>query len=360
MVMSIVEPVTAVTGGVDTHKQTHVAAALDQLGRVLGTQEFPVTPIGYVHLLAWLQGFGPVVAVGVEGTGSWGAALARFLTDQRIAVIEVDRPNRQRRRRRGKSDPTDAIAAARAVQSGEASGVPKTQAGPVECIRLLRLARSSAVKARTQAANQLHAIVVTAPEPLASLLRDLTIRELVKRAARYQPKDELSEPAAAAKFALRSIARRWLELTAEIKLLDRHLSALVRKAAPEGLLAKMGVSTEVAGALLVAAGDNPQRLGSEAAFAALCGVSPVEASSGAIVRHRLNRGGNRQANSALWRIVVVRMRWHEATRDYITRRTQEGKTKREIMRCLKRHVAREIYRHLQTAFPTPKPTAQAT
>lgn len=351
---SIQDAPTGVTGGVDTHRDSHMAAALDPLGRVVGVAQFPTTASGYVKLLAWLGGIGPVVQVGVEGTGVWGAGLSRYLTGEGVTVVEVDRPDRQQRRRQGKSDPTDAIAAARAVLSGQASVAPKTADGVVESIRILRIARSSAMKARTQAANQMHAVVVTAPEGLRSQLRELTTSQLADRASRLRPGPALSDPYEAAKLALRSLARRHQQLTNEINDLDSHLYHLVAQASPDGLLELTGVSTDVAGALLVAAGDNPERLRSEASFAALCGVSPIEASSGPNVRHRLNRGGNRTANNALWRIVLVRMRWDQRTREYVERRTAQGKTKREIMRCLKRYVAREIYRLLQapgTAIP---------
>lgn len=346
-----------VTGGVDTHRDSHMAAALDHLGRVTGVAQFPATAHGYRRLLGWLQAFGSVVRVGVEGTGVWGAGLSRFLTAQGVTVIEVDRPDRQQRRRQGKSDPTDAIAAARAVLADHATVAPKTADGGVESIRMLRVARSSAMKARTQAANQLHAIVVTAPEALRARLRHLSTVALVDHASRFRPGTNLGDPHAAAKLALRTLARRWQQLSAEVDELDRHLEDLVTQAAPHGLLELHGVSTDVAGALLVAAGDNPQRLRSDASFAALCGVSPIEASSGPIVRHRLNRGGNRAANNALWRVVLVRMRWDQHTRDYVARRTAEGKTKREIIRCLKRYVAREIYRTLRVRTTTDVPIA---
>ena len=349
---SMTDPPTGVTGGVDTHRDTHMAAALDHLGRLLEVAQFPASAAGYRQLLAWLRGFGPVIRVGVEGTGVWGSGLSRFLTALDVTVVEVDRPNRQQRRRQGKSDPTDAIAAARAVLADHATVAPKTADGAVESVRMLRVARSSAMKARTQAANQLHAIVVTAPETLRETLRPLTTAALVDHVSRFRPGGGLCDPDAAAKHALRALARRWRHLSAEIADLDGHLDDLVAHAAPDGLLERCGVSTDVAGALLVAAGDNPHRLRSDASFAALCGASPIEASSGLIVRHRLNRGGNRTANNALWRVVLVRMRWDQRTRDHVARRTAEGKTKREIMRCLKRYVAREIYRVLRQP-PTP-------
>lgn len=342
---SLTEPDLWVVGGVDTHRDLHVAAVVDHVGRVLGSAEFPTTIAGHRRLLRWLQHHGEVQVVGVEGTGAWGAGLARFLTAEGLSIVEVDRPNRQHRRRHGKSDPADAEAAARAALNGEASGTPKTRTGQVEGIRALRVARRSAVKARTQAANQLHALVVTAPDELRAQLRSQRLPQLAEKASRFRV-SPLTTPAAATKVALTEIARRWLALGEEIDRLDTHLDRLVTQAAPQ-LVARHGVGTDVAGALLVAAGDNPHRLRSEAAFAALCGASPVDASSGRHQRHRLNRGGDRQANNALWRITLVRMAWHQPTRDYVTRRTTQGLTKKEIIRCLKRYIAREIYNDLR-------------
>jgi transposase len=334
-----------VTGGVDTHRDVHVAAVVDQVGRVLGGAEFPTTLRGHRCLLRWLQRHGDLARVGVEGTGSWGAGLARFLTAARVAVVEVDRPNRQARRRHGKSDPADAVAAARAALNGDACGTPKSRDGHVEAIRALRVARRSALKARTQAANQLHALVATAPDDLRGQLRNRAVADLAATAARFRPGSP-STALAGTKIALYEIARRWIALSDEIARLDTHLDELVATTAP-ALLARHGVGTDTAGALLVAAGDNPDRLDNERSFAALCGVSPLDASSGLQRRHRLNRGGDRQANNALWRIALVRMSTCPRTRAYVERRTKEGRTKREIIRCLKRYIAREIYADLR-------------
>jgi transposase len=288
---------------------------------------------------------GEVGKVGVEGTGSYGAGLARFLGAHGVEVIEVIRPNRQVRRRRGKSDPTDAEAAARAVQSGEAEGAPKSRDGAAESLRALRLARQGAVKARTQAANQLRDLAVSAPEELRARLRPLSTERRVALAARLRP-GSLRDPLEATKAAMRLVARRYEELSAEIAELDKAMAALVEEATPEGFMEIQGVGTQVAAALVTTLGDNFERLGSEASFAALCGASPVDASSGKQVRHRLNRGGDRQANSALWRIVRTRMRHDPRTIAYVARRTEEGKTEKEIIRCLKRYVARELYKAL--------------
>jgi transposase len=330
-----------VTGGVDTHLDTHTAAALDGLGRLLGHATFPATRSGYADLLAWLQRWGTVVGVGVEGTGSYGAGLARHLAEQQVRVIEVDRPDRKARRKNGKSDPVDAEAAARAVQAGTATGVPKTRVGAVESIRALRVARRTAVKAHTAAINALHQLVTTAPDSLREQLVDLDPEALVEAAARLRPSEDLSDPHQATKRSMRRLARRCQQLATEIADTDRDLGVLIGQAAPE-LLAQFGVGPEVAGQLLVTAGDNPDRLRDDAAFAALCGASPVSASSGRTDRHRLNRGGDRHANCALYWVVLTRMAHHPPTRAYVARRRAQGLTTPEIMRCLKRYVAREL------------------
>ena len=299
---------------------------------------------GHREAWSWLRSFGEVELVGVEGTGSYGAGLTRFLHSKDVAVVEVDRPNRQRRRRRGKSDPEDAVSAARAAQSGDANGAAKSRNGSVEAIRVLRVARVSARKARGQALNQMRSLVSTAPDELRSDLRDLTGIQLVNRAASFRPgarRDHIS----ITRLALRSLARRIQSLDEEIDSLNAVLRPMVEETAP-ALVALSGVGIDCASALLVAAGDNPERLHSERTFAHLCGTAPIDASSGKNERHRLNRGGDRQANSALWRIVVTRMVSDARTKAYIERRTSEGLTKKEAMRCLKRYVAREVFAHL--------------
>jgi transposase len=276
--------------GVDTHLEFHVAVAVDHLGRRLGESSVPTTTKGYERLLRWAEGFGPVRCAGVEGTSSYGAGLARHLGAKGIEVLEVERPERRRRSSRRnlqKSDPSDAEAAARAVLAGEASGVPKSADGTVEMIRTLRAARRSAIKARTQASNQLQGLRVTAPEEMRRRLRGLSTKELVCVAARFRLGDDPHDVPTATKFALRSVARRYQALSAEVAELDAHLDRLVAQAAPE-LVALAGIGTDNAATLLIVAGDNPQRLRSEASFANLCGVAPIEASSGKVVRHRLN------------------------------------------------------------------------
>jgi transposase len=340
-----VEVEVEVTGGVDTHKDTHVAAAKDGLGRVLGTQAFPATAAGFVALVAWLANLGRIVAVGVEGTSSYGAGLARYLTGQGITVIEVNRPDRAKRRQKGKSDPQDAINAAAAVQSGDASATPKAGTGVVEAIRALRTTRTSAVKSRTVALNQLTSLIITAPAPLRESLTGLTRTALITHCARLRPGPDLTDPHTATKTALRRLARRIHTLTSEISDADTELRALTSHAAPR-TIARFGVGPDTAGQLLTTIGDNPDRITTEARFAHTCGVAPIPASSGRTDRHRLNRGGDRHANAAIHRIVIVRMRHHQPTRDYLARRTTEGLTKKDIIRCLKRYVARELYHAL--------------
>lgn len=335
---------TEVAGGVDTHQDTHTAAVIDQVGRVLGTECFPAGPAGYTALLAWMRSFGRLVRVGVEGTGVYGAGLARQLRDEHVEMVEVDRPDRKARRYQGKSDPIDAIAAARAALAGDRTGTPKQRDGRIEALRNLRVARRSAVDQRAEAQRQIKALVVTAPDDLRERLRGLPAKELIKVCAGLRPeRADAASPVTAAKIALRSLARRHQQLTEEIDDLDDLLEPLVAAINP-GLVAANRVGTDVAGQLLVTAGENHGRLRSEAAFAMLCGAAPIPASSGKTTRHRLNRGGDRQANAALYRVVLCRLRWDPRTRAYMERRTKQGLSKKEIIRCLKRYIARELYR----------------
>lgn len=354
----------AVIGGVDTHKHAHYAAVIDEHGQLLADQEFAADVDGYRRLLDWLRSHGRITAVGIEGTGFYGAALTRYLSTAGVRVVEVNSANRPARRADGKSDRLDAEQAARAVLAMTATAVPKSKSGPVEAIRMLRVTRSSAVKARTQAFLTLHGIVIGAPDSLREELVKLSKRTLVNRCARLRPATEqllelVDQPdvihLAAAKRTLRDLARRWLVLDAEVKALDQQIKALVERTAPE-LVSLFGVGVELAGQFLVTAGDNSDRIPNEAAFAKLCGVAPQPASSGRTTgRHRLSRSGDRAANSALYIVVITRMRHHEPTRAYFARRTAEGLTKREIIRCLKRYIAREVFR----ALPAAQPLAQA-
>jgi transposase len=345
-----------VTGGVDTHADTHTAAALDQVGGLLGSATFAATPDGYAQIHTWFTSFGPVSQVGIEGTGSYGAGLTRHLQGAGVCVIEVSRPNRADRRGRGKSDPIDAEHAARAVLAGTATATPKDRTGIVESIRAIHRARRGAVKARTAARNQFTAAVLTAPDVVRTALQPLTSTVQIKTAAAWRPTD-ITNPVNATKTSLRRYARRIQYLNDEIADADHDIAALTAQAAPD-LLAEPGIGPDTAAQLLITAGDNPNRLHTEASFAALCGVSPVPASSGKTRRHRLNRGGDRQANRALYMTVLTRMRHDQPTRDYVTKARSQGKTTKEIIRQLKRYVARRTYRIITT--PTPKPRLDTT
>jgi transposase len=337
-----------VVGGVDTHKDSHTAAVIDTAGRLLGSRSFAATGAGYAALVAWLAAFGRVVLIGVEGTGVYGAGLAEHCQRAGIALVEVDRPDRKSRRFAGKSDPLDAEAAARAALAGVRTGQPKQRGGPVDALRTLRVARRSAMHQRGEVMRQLKALVVTAPEQLRAQLRVLPDAALIRTCAALRPATgdplavAVADPAVAAKVSLRALARRWQQLTDELADLDALITPLVAALNPD-LLARYGIGPDTAGQLLVTAGDNPDRLHSETAAAALTGTCPVPASSGRTTRHRLNRGGDRHANAAIHRIVLCRMRWDSRTRAYVTRRTTEGLTKKEIIRCLKRYLIREIY-----------------
>lgn len=334
-----------VTGGVDTHLDVNVAAALDRVGGLLGTESFPTTVDGNCRLLKWMSSFGTIDKVGVEGTGSYGAPLARFLADAGIEVLEVDRPNRAERRRKGKTDVIDAIEAARAAQGQRQLGAAKTKDGKVEAIRALMVAKRSARDQKIAALNQIRHLGFTAPEEIRQSLQGVSRVLIAKKAAAMRPNPDADAVSYATKTALRALGRRVLELDAERKELDKLLTKFLAETAP-ALLAIYGVGTDSAARLLVAAGDNPDRLRSEAAWARLCGVSPIEASSGKVTRHRLNPGGNRQANAALWHIVITRMSADPRTRDYVERRSKQGRTSKEIIRVLKRYVAREVYPYI--------------
>ena len=247
------------------------------------------------------------------------AGVARFLTRRGYTVVEVNRPDRSTRYRKGKSDPTNAEIAARAVLAGVADATPKSGEGEVEMIRMLKSAKDSAVKARTQAINQMKAMVVTAPAQLRENLNGLTAAALVTRCKSFRP-GRLDGPTAAARYDLRSLARRYRQLGNEIQDLEAEIQRLTRTAAPD-LADGFGIGPDTAATLLISAGSNPDRLHPEAAFASLCGVSPIPASSGKTNRHRLNRGGHRHANAALHRIVAVRLHYDERTQAYMRRRT---------------------------------------
>jgi transposase len=299
MTVTIVEearPVTcrtAITGGVDTHADTHVAAALDPVGGLLGVEEFPATAAGYARLLGWLGGFGTVCLIGIEGTGSYGAGLARHITAAGIRVVEVDRPDRQDRRRQGKSDPLDAVSAARAAQSGRARGAPKGRDGAVEGIRTLMVARRSAAGERTRTINQARALVLTGPGDLRARFARHKPAALITglAALRPRPGDVAGQ---ATRIALRELGRRAQFLDGQLVRLDELIIPLVTARVP-GLLAIYGTGPRTAALLLIAAGDHPERLRSEAAWGTCAvpprsphhrGKSPVTGSTSAVTARR--------------------------------------------------------------------------
>jgi transposase len=343
--------------GVDTHKQTHTAAVITLLGSLLATATFPTTAAGYRELVAWARGFGTLRRAGVEGTGSYGATLTRSLRSEHVDVIEVNQPDKATRRRRGKTDAIDAESAARAVLSGRATAAAKAGDGPVEMMRMFKLAKASAVKARTQTVNQLKAVLVGADPTLREAMTGLGNASLVRRCAALDTATPDGVRSAAA-YTLRLLARRILALNVEVSDLDQRITAAVTACTPK-LLDRPGIGPDNAAALLITVGDNPERLRSEGSFASLCGVSPVEASSGQRERQRLNRGGDRDANAALYRTALSRLRWDPATRDYMRRRISEGKTRREVVRCLKRYIAREVHQIIVGSTPdtTARPAA---
>jgi transposase len=327
--------------GVDTHLDKHVGAVISVAGKLLATQAVDTTSAGYRQLLAWAQSLGDVRRAGIEGTATYGSGLTKVLRDNNIEVFEVNRPDRATRRSRGKADPTDAESAACAVLSGRATAIPKDQSGAAYAMRAVSVARRSAVKARTQAINQLRGLLVSAPQEIRERLLRTKTEECVDGCARIRSlgKTVLLKSLNA---TLRVLAKRWLALDAEIKVLDGQLEHLTNDHAPK-LRAEFGVGAQTAAVLICVAGDNPERLKSEAALAALCGVSPLQASSGKTTRHRLNRGGDRAANNALWTIAMVRMRSEPRTQAYVARRSAQGMSRKEIQRCLKRYIVRELY-----------------
>jgi transposase len=331
--------------GVDTHKHLHVAVALDELGGRIDARSFAADRSGYEQLIEWSSSLGREVVFGVEGTGSYGAGLASAIRRRSIGVLEVMRTDRRDRRLRGKSDTIDAENAARAVLNGQATAVPKNADGTVEMIRLVKVAKDVAVKGRTSAMISLKAVLVNAPGELREQLQPLTKMALIRRCAALRP-GPVTDTTSAAKHTLRAIARRWLALDAEIKTHEQILNQLTTDLVPD-LVAAFGIGADIASEMLIVAGDNPERVKSEPAFAKLCGVAPIPASSGMTTRHRLNRGGHRQANSALYRAVIVRLQHHQPTQAYYQRRTAEGRTKAEIIRCLKRLLAREVWSYLR-------------
>lgn len=338
---AVTPPPTRIIVGVDTHKNVHVAVAIDQLGTRISACSASADRAGYAELVTWARALGPVEAFGIEGTGSYGVGLASYVRRQALRVVEVSHCDRRKRRNHGKSDTLDAETAARSVLAGLATAVPKSADGAAEMVRQIKIARDTAVKAKSAAIIALKTLIVNAPGELREALEPLTDRKLIDRCAGLRP-GSIDDTTASTKHTLRALATRWLSLSAEIDTHDDALDAITQAAVPT-LREAFGIGADSAAEMMIVAGDNPTRLRSEAAFAKLCGACPIPASSGVTNRHRLFRGGHRQANAALYRIATVRMRWHEPTMAYVSRRTAQGLSKKDIIRCLKRFIAREIY-----------------
>ena len=331
-----------VYGGIDTHADTHHVAVCDRTGRPLGDVQVPATSAGYRTAVAFLRRWPTLTIVGIECTGSYGAGVTRAVRATGVTVVEVNRPNRFQRRLQGKTDTFDAYSAAEAALSGRASAAPKGGDGLVESLRVLRTSRSSALTARTATINQIKAMLIAGPAELRERHQGLSNVKLVAVLAASRPTSTPVTAIETTAYSLRLLARRWRQLTEQIDDLAAHLQRLLTEHAP-ALIGVFGLGPDTAAQLLITAGDNPDRLRSEAAFAALTGSCPVPASSGKTNRLRLNRAGDRQANSAPYHVVIVRMRHDENTRTYVQRRTAEGKTKKEIIRCLKRYLVRQLY-----------------
>lgn len=338
-------PTTGPVAGVDTHADTHTLAVVTAQGAVEFTEQFTADQRGYTALLRRLQEIEGLATVGVEGTNSYGAELTRVLLAAGLTVLEVLRPTRQVRRMDGKSDPVDAIAAARQVLTGDGTSTPKDTDSPVEALRYLLTARRNLVRAASRILTVIRSLLVTAPESVRAPLRDLNDPALITRLAACRPGSDMADPATAAKHSLKLLARDYQRLNTEAGGLEDQMTQLVTTINP-ALLEVFGSGTITSAQLLVTAGDNPERIATEAQFAHLCGAAPIPASSGKTRRFRLNRGGDRQANAALHRIALVRMSHDPRTRAYVERRTNENRSKKEILRCLKRAIAREIHRVL--------------
>lgn len=331
--------------GVDTHKHTNTAAVVRAAtGGVLDQITVPTTRKGHQALLELARSHGELRAWAIEGTSSYGAGLTRFLRTQGERVVELERPTRSDRRGGKKSDPLDAVRSAREALARPELGDPRST-GERTMLSVLLAARRSALGAATAAEHQIGAILVAAPEALREKFRPMTTTKVVVAAARMRVNPNGDSETRTTAAVLRALARRVQELRAEANAHERELTAIVRQWHPE-LLEETGVGPIVA-ATVLCAWSHSGRFRSEAAFASLAGVAPVPASSGLTVRHRLNRRGDRQLNRALHTVVLCRVRYDEQTRTYLERRRAEGKTDREIKRCLKRYVARQLFRQLE-------------
>ncbi len=333
--MVIVDSARHVVGGVDTHRDVNVAAVVDMNGGLLGVESFPTTADGHRSLSLWMAGFGSIERVGIEGTGAYGAGLARHFHVAGVVVIEVDRPERQKRRKQGKSDRLDSVEAARGALSGRCEGHAKSADGHAEALRALLVAKRSARSTRIRTIVQLRHLMFTAPDELRARLGSLSATQLVNEAAKLRPRPGGDIALHGVKTAAVILARRVHALDDELDAIDEQITPLVKAAAPE-LLNIYGVGADTAAVLLVTAGDNVERITTEAKWAMLCGIAPIPATSGLTVNQfRLNDAGDRHANNAIWRIVITRLGQHEPrTIAYMQRRLEQGKSKRYIIRCL--------------------------
>lgn len=333
----------SIIGGVDTHKDLHVAAVVDDQDRLLASESYPTTRQGYRLMLEWMRSFGELQRVGVEATGTYGAGVLRYLQKAGVQVLEVTGPDKHDRRARGKSDTLDAEAAAHAAFSGKRTVTPKTRDGMIEALRVLKAVRKTAVQARRIALQMIGNTIVSAPDAMRDSIRHMTRMQQIRTLAAWHPDmTAYREMDTAYRIALKSLARRYLELHDEIADLDAMIKSIVDDLAPR-LVEQDAIGYHSAAQLLITAGANPERLKSEASFAALCGVSPIPASSGKTDRHRLNRGGDRAANSALHIIAICRLRCDGRTQKYVARRIADGLSKLEAIRCVKRYIAREVF-----------------
>jgi transposase len=348
--MTVEDEAEQVYAGIDTHDDSIHVAVISAQGRDLDDREFPTSTDGYRRALAFVASHGDTICIGIEGTSSYGVGITRAAVAEGFGVVEVMRPERAERRRLGKSDPIDAYQAARAAMGSHRTAPVKH--GTIDGIRALHNARRSARKARAAAMVQIHHQLVTAPPAIRERYRTMGAEKRITVLARIQIRPDRDPIERAIMLALKTLAQRCVELTRERDKLEAELDQLVTAANP-GLRAAYGVGPDTAAQFLLTAGGNPDRLRSEAAFAALCGASPIPASSGKVTRHRLNRGGDRMANSALYRIALVRMSSDPRTKDYVARQRQAGRSTGEIMRLLKRAIAREVFRYLTTPVTVP-------
>lgn len=336
--------------GVDTHRDEHVlAVVVAPAGGVVAQRSVRASAHGYAEAVRFAEKHAGGARVwAVEGAGHYGAGLVRHLSGRGETVLEIGRGPRDERRLRGKDDPLDAIRSARAALASETLTLPRTGQRR-EALRLLLVARRSAVDVRRQALVQLRSVIVTAPDPLRDELRGLPVRQLIKRCSRLRRSSSRSPDQLATALVLRTLARRAQAATAEAAELEREILAHIRALAPQ-LLSEHGVGPIVAAQLIVA-WSHPGRVRSEAAFARLAGVAPIPASSGRTVRHRLSRGGDRQLNRALHTVILNRRQHDPATKAYIARRVSEGKSRRDAVRLLKRYLARHLHRVLNNQAP---------